>query len=153
MRPDREWQDDAACKGLTRLFFSDTPADIEFARQTCAECPVFDECGVAAKTEVFGVWAATTPHERGFSRFRVTAQQRTKRIRHGSPAGYAAHLRSKEKACHECLVAHRVATAERAKARKERLRAEAGAPTVATVSRDDLRALLSMMGEAIGESA
>lgn len=60
--PDSGWEDAAACagnaEGLTRLFFSDEPAEIAAAKRICAGCPVVVQCLEAAvlRGEQFGVW-------------------------------------------------------------------------------------------------
>lgn len=55
------WQDDAACKGKTKLFFSGLPQRQAAAVAICATCPVRPECREAGKDEVFGVWGGIVP--------------------------------------------------------------------------------------------
>ena len=38
------WQEQAACRGYTGLFYSHVPADRQQARDICHACPVLDEC-------------------------------------------------------------------------------------------------------------
>lgn len=53
------WQDRAACKGLTHLFYSEERTALAKARNICDGCPVRRECLNYAITNVerYGVWA------------------------------------------------------------------------------------------------
>jgi WhiB family redox-sensing transcriptional regulator len=59
-----EWQDDAACKGLTDLFFPDPGVNCDHAKAICAMCPVRVECAEAGATEDFGIWGGLSPKQR-----------------------------------------------------------------------------------------
>jgi WhiB family redox-sensing transcriptional regulator len=70
------WQAQAACKGMTDLFFpepgqgfSGEPQTAE-AKQICATCPVLAECSDAAVNERHGVWGGQTERERRRARDR-----------------------------------------------------------------------------------
>jgi hypothetical protein len=61
-----EWQARAACRGMLPLFFPQdaegnprlhTAAEEWLVWDTCAKCPVFDECAIAGIGEEHGVWA------------------------------------------------------------------------------------------------
>jgi WhiB family redox-sensing transcriptional regulator len=61
---DEPWKQDAACKGMTELFYPD-PLDenlddiIEECQVVCAGCPVRELCDEYAtnRPEEFGIWA------------------------------------------------------------------------------------------------
>ena len=38
------WVAEGACRGMTEVFFSDEPGDIEQAKRICATCPVIGKC-------------------------------------------------------------------------------------------------------------
>jgi WhiB family redox-sensing transcriptional regulator len=52
------WVAEGACRGMTEVFFSDEPGDIEQAKRICATCPVIEPCLEAAIAfpEPWGVW-------------------------------------------------------------------------------------------------
>ena len=51
-------QGQVACSGMTDVFFSDDPGDIEQAKRICATCPVIGKCLEKAtdRREPCGVW-------------------------------------------------------------------------------------------------
>ena len=62
------WRDEAACRGLTDLFFNDkqdSPHDTAAARAVCATCPVRVDCAdyAADMGEVYGVWGGLTTQQ------------------------------------------------------------------------------------------
>ena len=66
-----QWQDDAACRGQTHLFFPTTGQHglIKKARKLCATCPVAKQCAFEAAAlhsigELHGVWAGQTMKQR-----------------------------------------------------------------------------------------
>ena len=52
------WVVEGACRGMTEVFFSDEPGDIEQAKRICATCPVIEKCLEHATDhrEPCGVW-------------------------------------------------------------------------------------------------
>ena len=52
------WVAEGACRGMTEVFFSDEPGDIEQAKRICATCPVIRKCLEKAtdRREPCGVW-------------------------------------------------------------------------------------------------
>ena len=44
------------------VFFAETPADVEFAKAICVECPVKAAClaGALERREPWGVWAVSS---------------------------------------------------------------------------------------------
>ena len=52
------WVAEGACRGMTEVFFSDEPGDIEQAKRICATCPVIGKCLEKAtdRRESCGVW-------------------------------------------------------------------------------------------------
>lgn len=100
------WQDEAECRGLTPLFYSDIPADLERAKAVCAICPVSNECREAGKTEAFGVWGGQSASDRG-ARRGVVGPKRRHSWKHGTVNGYEAHMRAGESACDDCVQASR----------------------------------------------
>jgi hypothetical protein len=68
----KHWTDNAACKGLTELFFPTHGEEgkriAEGAKQVCAKCPVTKECeelalSIPADEREFAVWAGKTGRE------------------------------------------------------------------------------------------
>jgi len=52
----KNWRDDAACKGMTRLFFSRDARSLAAACKVCQTCPVRVQCSAAGDGETAGVW-------------------------------------------------------------------------------------------------
>ena len=53
-RNEREWRDQAACKGMNpTVFFPErnNPNAVKQAKTVCARCPVSTQCGEAGQTE------------------------------------------------------------------------------------------------------
>ena len=52
------WVAEGACRGMTEVFFSDEPGDIEQAKRICSTCPVIGKCLEKAtdRREPCGVW-------------------------------------------------------------------------------------------------
>ena len=44
MKEEPRWQLQAACRGLTPLFFPERGDEVELARAVCRTCPVQTEC-------------------------------------------------------------------------------------------------------------
>jgi transcription factor WhiB len=64
---DARWRDKAACRAADPdLFYPDTPAQADQARQICRTCPVRVQCLTAAvrDREDFGIRGGLTPQER-----------------------------------------------------------------------------------------
>ena len=88
------WVAEGACRGMTEVFFSDEPGDIEQAKRICATCPVIEPCLEAAIAfrEPGGVWGGqlfrnghiqAVKRRRGRpSRTSQAVQQLTKEDRH-----------------------------------------------------------------------
>lgn len=96
------WMRDAACKGLTNLFFPHVGdgSTSKQAQTVCQGCPVNAECAEYGSREIYGVWAGTTPRQR--RQPGRPAISRRKPIEHGTTRGYAAHRRHGEDACDQC---------------------------------------------------
>ena len=73
--PDRDWEDDGACRGMTPALFyppegtggRGAGSDVyRNAREVCHACPVIAECREYALTtrEPYGMWGGLTPAER-----------------------------------------------------------------------------------------
>lgn len=65
------WMDDAACKGMTDLFFPARGESTEPAKQICAACPVLDDCRTYILAndswnglQMSGVWGGMSGWER-----------------------------------------------------------------------------------------
>lgn len=75
------WMRDAACKGLSHLFFpsaAERPQARErreaTARMVCAECPVQITCREHARTHhEYGLWGGESEHERHEAGYRLIA--------------------------------------------------------------------------------
>lgn len=59
------WQQHAACRGLTELFYPVVGDHNVEARKVCHECPVQAECleHAIVNGERFGIWGGHTPKE------------------------------------------------------------------------------------------
>ena len=63
-----QWEEHAACKGRTELFFR--PGGVtKQAKRLCARCPVIDQCRtlalqLQAAGDLYGYWAGMTRAER-----------------------------------------------------------------------------------------
>ena len=75
------WMLDAACKGLTHLFFP-TPAERPqarerreaTAREVCGHCPVRSDCRAFARDQhEYGFWGGESEDERHAAGFRLIA--------------------------------------------------------------------------------
>jgi len=56
---DQERDDDLPCRvNNSELWFAESPADVEFAKALCQDCPVRDLClsGALERREPWGVW-------------------------------------------------------------------------------------------------
>ena len=78
---DDRWMNDAACKGLTHLFFA-PPAERPqardrreaLARQVCASCAVHRICQQFARTNhEYGFWGGESEDERHTAGYRLIA--------------------------------------------------------------------------------
>ena len=88
------WVAEGACRGMTEVFFSDEPGDIEQAKRICSTCPVIGKCLEKAtdRREPCGVWGGqlfrnghilAVKRRRGRpSRTSQAVQQLTKEDRH-----------------------------------------------------------------------
>lgn len=60
------WHSEAACRNLpASVFYPPVGVNADPARTVCDRCPVAVECAQAGAHEAFGVWAGTTPDQRG----------------------------------------------------------------------------------------
>ena len=78
---DEDWMRQAACKGLTHLFFP-TPAERPqarerreaTAREVCASCGVRSSCQVFAREQhEYGLWGGESEDERHAAGYRLIA--------------------------------------------------------------------------------
>jgi len=78
---DDRWMGDAACKGLTHLFFA-LPAERpqarerreSLARRVCASCAVQEQCqGYARTNHEYGFWGGESEDERHAAGYRLIA--------------------------------------------------------------------------------
>lgn len=63
------WKDEAACRGLTGVMFSDNNADLALALKLCESCPVRADClaecmATEDRTSRFGVCGGVTAPDR-----------------------------------------------------------------------------------------
>ncbi|MFZ9629078.1 MAG: WhiB family transcriptional regulator [Ilumatobacteraceae bacterium] len=78
---DDRWMHDAACKGLTHLFFpsaAERPQSRErrelMARSVCASCAALVECRAFARTHhEYGLWGGESEDERHAAGYRLIA--------------------------------------------------------------------------------
>lgn len=98
------------------------------ARALCNGCPVIEEClryaikaeWGNAKSGRDGIYGGTTPAERYALETKIRGGKPKPPINHGTEAGYKQHQRRSEKACAECIKAHRDAHRAREARAKER---------------------------------
>lgn len=62
---------DLPCRGMTDVFFSDTPKAIAAAKAACARCHRAEECAEEGQKIPYGVWGGVANFERGFRRGQV----------------------------------------------------------------------------------
>ena len=75
-RNEREWRDQAACKGMNpTVFFPErnNPNAVKQAKTVCATCPVSTQCGEAGQTEQTGIWGGVS----GFKRQRSGVRKKS----------------------------------------------------------------------------
>ena len=120
------WEDSAACKGRSDLFFVTVPHSgripgnsYDAAKMLCAQCPVKADCLQAGMNEVHGVWGGLSPTERQDLRRSsgVRPERRPKPIEHGTKAGYYAEKHRGIEHCQRCREAYGAARAEERQAR------------------------------------
>lgn len=118
---DTDWANQGRCRSHNNpdlwfpVSYERDRAQVEEAKAECRQCPVIEACteyAMAKDTfQAEGIWGGLTPHQR-----RPRGQ---KPIEHGTPGGYMAHMRRRERACDPCRNANRDAVA-RARAAKGR---------------------------------
>lgn len=120
---DPEWADQAACRGMSDLFFDSSTEAQDAARRVCRTCPVLGDCLTDALAiespdpgNHAGVRAGMTPaalvnlrrkKRRGNERRSGPAPQP---INHGTHGGYQTHRYRGEEPCEDCREAMRVAS-------------------------------------------
>jgi WhiB family redox-sensing transcriptional regulator len=119
---NREWRQQALCRGYDTQIFYPAERDITGLRQAkaiCATCAVIEQCREEAlENGERGVWGGLSDRER--ERLKRTgklkrqqylpANQRkdpTVRNTCGRPGGHVSHYRAGERACATCLEARR----------------------------------------------
>lgn len=107
---EQTWMTQAACRGMTGLFFPEKGQPTAEAKRVCAACPVRQECLQHAfdNVERYGVWGGKGERER-----RGLHERSLPPIKHGTDAGYKAHRRRGEPACSVCKFGHSQSTARR----------------------------------------
>ncbi len=100
------WRDQAACKGLTDLFFVERGGDLRPAKRICAGCPSRGPCAQYAldNDEHFGCWGGQSERQRRLGRSGIVSVLAP--IHHGTPGGYNTHLRRQDAPCDACRRAH-----------------------------------------------
>lgn len=105
---ERHWVERAACKDMGHaLFFPELGEDVRPAKEVCEGCPVRSECytySLEISTH-HGIWGGKSERERRGNRPAWKAEPEP--IRHGTEAGYGAHMRRSIKVCLGCRNAHR----------------------------------------------
>lgn len=121
MSDDMRWMENAACKGLTTLFFGDSGDHAKDAKEVCATCSVLEQCREWALSEYLpsGVCGGMTPKERRRLRREANASKVLTGPENlpaacGTDSGYYRHRREHSATCAECRAAHSAATAVRA---------------------------------------
>lgn len=102
----RDWMCGAACRGVNpELFFPSSTGNgarqqVAEAARVCADCPVARECAEYADSQGIphGVWGGRSRNAIG--------EPLPRGALHGTPRGYAWHLRRQDTPCDECKAAH-----------------------------------------------
>lgn len=116
-----KWLEQAACDGdKLKLWFSQSPEDVEYALGICGRCPVIGQCREANKDEPFGVFGGTTALERMGSCAVPTKSFPDGRT--GTRAGYVEHSRNNESPCQYCTESNADYQSMRLNAKKERVK-------------------------------
>lgn len=81
-----DWRQHAACRDfpperIDVVWFSPPNADYSEALDTCAGCPVTNECGERGRGEKWGVWGGRTPKQRGVTDPDVPGVTRAQQLR------------------------------------------------------------------------
>jgi hypothetical protein len=123
------WTDDAACKGATAVFYTDSRRNEALA--ICRRCPVLEPCRADTLAEdltevrarnIQGVRAGMLATER--RAHYVNAQfVEPPDITHGTLSGYQKHQRHGERPCEECRRAQQDYQNEFRRTRRAELRA------------------------------
>ena len=135
---DPNWQREGACHGMNvNLWFprrGESPNKILEAKRICQQCPIQQKCLDYSlwHHEKHGIWGGLTELERRNMRRTLGIQPgptaRTTMIRRhptpddrcGTYAGWAKHLRNKEKPCEPCQNAKNEIQREYARTRRHR---------------------------------
>ena len=106
------WQEHAACRGKTHLYYGPAGEDAvskqrreERAHAVCMVCPVLAECLADAADDEYGYRAGLTPEERARPR-RPQIGGRRPVYGCGTVPGYKQHRRRNETPCDPCRLAH-----------------------------------------------
>ena len=112
------WQQQAACHGMTALFFPTRGEDARPARAICAGCPVRTECLDFAIDggDHHGVFGGTSERERRSLRRGDNAKRR--RAACGTRSGYYRHRAEFTEPCQECRQAATRYTTDRRRAQR-----------------------------------
>lgn len=111
------WREQAACKGLTRLFYPGQGETTSEAIAVCRTCPVQPQClnDALINGERFGIWGGKSEKQR-----KRTRALMPRPIEHGTAAGHAAHIRRGDDPCHQCVDAYNAHRAEYKRTRRWR---------------------------------
>jgi hypothetical protein len=97
------------------VFFPTAGVIPRLARETCAACPVREEClqHALVNNETSGIWGGTTDRERQRIGYAPRPRMMAPRSLCGTDSGYRRHWRDGEQPCQECKTAHTEANRER----------------------------------------
>jgi len=94
MEPD--W-DEALCKGMTSLFYDETPDSVAKAKAYCVACPIQQGCLKEAlrNGETYGVWGGADYQDRRIlaAVYGYKPPNRRLEVEHATERGYAWHQR------------------------------------------------------------
>lgn len=112
------WQQQAACHGMTALFFPTRGQDVKHVRHICAACPVRTECLDFALDNGIqhGVFGGTSERERRSLRRGDNAKRR--RAACGTRSGYYRHRAEATEPCQACRQASARYTTDRRRAQR-----------------------------------
>lgn len=104
----------ARCKGLSDLFFSESPSKIKKAKEICETCPLRSQCMLHAfeYREAWGIWGGLDYQELRMVAVSLGYEPpNRKEVEHGTERGWAWHRRQKKKdptheTCQDCIKAY-----------------------------------------------
>ena len=107
MNPEA-WMQQGLCREADPELFFPEPGQndkVQQAKAICRQCPVAQDClEYILRNPGYGIWGATTAHERKARGFRIHPNPVKFEPACGTAGGYEKHKRRKQEPCPDCLV-------------------------------------------------